>query len=85
MWKSTIALNYALVTLQFRKVYARVLSEDPAATLDDLREAVTILEDVERTARRVLGTAHPNVARIGVALRDARAKLRARETPSTSA
>ena len=69
------------ITLQFRKVYPRVLSENPAATLDDLREAVTMLEDVERTARRVLGTAHPNVARIGVSLRDARAALRTRESP----
>ena len=32
---------------------------DPGATLDDLREAVATLEDVERIARRVLGGAHP--------------------------
>ena len=30
---------------------------DPSATLDDLREAVTTLEEMERTARRVLGGA----------------------------
>ena len=41
-------------------VYSKALSEDPAATLDDLREAVTMLEDAERTARRVLGGAHPS-------------------------
>ena len=35
------------------------LYEDDGATLDDLREAVTTLEDTERTARRVLGGAHP--------------------------
>ena len=33
--------------------YARTLYKDPSATLDDLREAVTTLEDAERTARRV--------------------------------
>jgi len=65
--------------------YARALYEDPGATLDDLREAVTTLEDTEPIARRVLGGAHPLVANFEVALRDAaRATLRAREeTPST--
>ena len=42
-----------------RSIYAQSRSEDPSATLDDLREAVTTLEDAERTARRVLGGAHP--------------------------
>ena len=47
-------------TLKMRKIYAGALCKnDAAATLDDLREAVTTLEDVERTARRVLGGAHP--------------------------
>ena len=40
--------------------YARALYEDVGATLDDLREAVATLEDTERTARRVLGGAHPD-------------------------
>ena len=56
--------------------------ENPAATLDDLREAVTTLEETERTTRRVLGGAHPAATEIEGALRDARAELRARETPS---
>ena len=73
------------VTLSFRKLYARVLSEDPAAPLDDLREALTILEDADQTARRVLGRAHPTAAEIEKSLRDARVALRARETPSTNA
>ena len=47
------------------------------------REAVTTLEDTERTARRVFGGAHPTVRSIEVALRNGRADLRARETPST--
>ena len=62
-------------TLRMRKSYALALYKDPAATLDDLREAVTTLEDTERTARRVFGGAHP----ITKALRNARAALRARE------
>ena len=60
---------------------ARTLFADPAATLDDVREAATTLEETERTARRVFGGAHPTVRSIEVALRDARAALRARETP----
>ena len=52
-----------------------------AATLDDLREAAKMLEDAERTARRVLGGAHPLTAWIEEELRDARAALRAREEP----
>ena len=55
--------------------------EDPDATLDDLREAVTSLEDTTRIARRVMGGAHPLTVDIEDELRDARAALRARETP----
>ena len=61
---------------------ALALREDPAATLDDLREAVTTLEDVARIARRTFGGAHPDVAGIEQSLQDTRAALRARETPS---
>ena len=57
---------------------------DPAATLDDLREAVTILEETEQTARRVFGGAHPVAGSMKVALRESRAVLRARETPPGS-
>ena len=46
-------------TLRTRWGYAEALYGDPAATLDDLREAVTTLEEIERIARRVLGDAHP--------------------------
>ena len=62
--------------------YARALYADTGAALDDLREAVTTLEDVERIARRVLGGAHPNVVWVEKYRREARAVLRARETPS---
>ena len=61
--------------------YARVLYEDDGATLDDLREAVTTLEEAERTARRVLGGAHPYTRVIERQLQLVRAALRARETP----
>ena len=69
-------------TLRLRLCYARTLYEDTAATLDDIREAITTLEDIERIARRVLGGANPITMRIVAALRDARAALRAREAPS---
>ena len=39
--------------------HARTLYENPDATLDDLREAVTTFDETERIARRVLGGAHP--------------------------
>ncbi len=67
------------------KVYAAALYQDDGATLDDLREAVTTLEELERTARRVLGGAHPDTAAIERSLRNARAALRARETPPSDA
>ena len=68
------------LTLQMRLNYARALYEDPGATLGDLREAVTTLEDTEQTARRVLGGAHPLVVDIGDEYRDAEAAFCARET-----
>ncbi len=72
-------------TLRIRTNYARSLYDDPAATLDDLREAVTTFEDVGRIARHVLGGTHPFAVDIEHVLRNARAALRARETPSGSA
>ena len=62
-----------------RTVYAAALCEDPAATGDELREAVTTFEDTERIARRVLGGAHPVTVDIERALRVSQAKLDARE------
>ena len=52
---------------------------DDGATLDDLREAVTTLEDTERTGRRVLGGANPTMLGIDGDLGNARVALRARE------
>ena len=71
-----------ILTIRMRWTCALALREDPAATLDDLREAMTTLEDVTRIARRTFGGAHPDVAGIEQSLQDTRAALRARETPS---
>ena len=67
------------LTLKMRSAYAWALFADDAATLDDLREAVTTLEDAERIARRLLGPAHPLTEAIEPSLRRARAVLRARK------
>jgi tetratricopeptide (TPR) repeat protein len=64
------------VTLNLRWHYARALYEDPAATLDDRREAVTTLEETERTARRVLGGTHPLTSAIEEDLLKTQATLR---------
>ena len=58
-----------------RWIYGRALYEDTGATLDDLREAVATLVEIEQTARRVLGGSHPLTTAIEGALRAARAKL----------
>ena len=67
-----------------RSLYAEALFRDPGAALDDVREAVTMLEDAGRIARRVLGGAHPTTKAIEVNIRNARAALRARETPPSA-
>ena len=66
-------------TLKSRWIFARALYRDAGASLDDVREAVTMMKDIERIARRVLGGAHPIVVGIEIHLRNARA---ARETAS---
>ena len=72
-------------TLMTRWNYAGAICNDTAATLDDLREAVTTLEDAGRIARRVFGGAHPLTTAMEDNLRQARAALRASETPPGSA
>ena len=71
------------LTLKTRWVYTMALYKDDSASLDHLREAVTMYEDNARIARRVYGGAHPLVVDIEHGLRCARAALRARETPSS--
>ena len=67
------------LTLKLRRIYAQALYRDPGATLDDLREAVTTFEDVERVARRVLGGQHPFTRSSEKSVRVSRATLSARE------
>ena len=62
--------------LRMRWIYGKALYKDDAATLGDLREAVTRLEDIERIVRRVFGGAHPLTKSIDYDLREARAALR---------
>ena len=70
------------LTLKIRSLYAQTLYLDAGATLDDLHEATTTLEETERTARRVFGGAHPIIRAIETNLKNLRSVLRARETPS---
>ena len=56
--------------------YGWALYKDPAATLGDLSEAVTTLEEIEQIARRVLGSDHPITTEIVYHLQTL---LRARE------
>ena len=89
MRKTTPVLHRVLgnchdLTLRIRQIYAGALYEDAGASLDDLREAVTTLEDAARIARRVLGGAHPTTTAIEGSMQAARA-IRARETPPTDA
>ena len=69
------------LALKIRWLYARVLFTDPGSTLDDLRETVATLEEVEQTARRVLGGANPLTAGIEHHLQKSRAALRACQAP----
>ena len=66
------------LTLQMRWNYGGALL-NRSATLDDLSEAVTTLEDTTRIARRVMGGAHPLTTQIEISLRRARAALVAAE------
>ena len=62
-----------------RWAYARALYKDAGATLGDLREGVTTLEELARTVRRVFGGANPITTGIERELQIARVVLRARE------
>ena len=71
--------------IAMRMTYASALCLDAGATLDDLREAVTMLEDMQRYARRVFGGTHPMTAGIERCLQNARAALLARQGDDVSA
>ena len=63
------------LALKMRWFYAARLYQDDDASPDDIREAVNMLEELERTVRRVFGGAHPLTEGIEEELRDARAVL----------
>ena len=63
------------VTLKMRWICGQSLYRDNGATLDDLREAVTTLEETARLWTRVFGTAHPETPKVQGALDFAREKL----------
>ena len=66
-----------VAALAHQKKSCSTLNTD--ATLDDLREAVTRLEELAPYARRILGGTHPGTTVIERTLRDAQAALRAAE------
>ena len=67
------------LTLVLRQTYALAFYKDAGATLDELRESVTTLEDTERIRRRVFGGSHPTTSSVENSLREARTVLGARE------
>ena len=56
-----------------------MLYQEDGATLDDLREAVAMMEEIKPTLRRVLGGTHPHVSLLERHLQKARAVRDARE------
>ena len=66
------------LTLMMKQKCAQSLYRDDGATLDDLREALTTLEEIGRIAQRVLGGGHPTTEEIEGDVERSRAALRAR-------
>lgn len=60
------------VTLGLRYSYAKSLVYNPAASLEELRLGVAVLEKIKRTALRVFGPSHPRVSGVRETLREAR-------------
>ena len=69
------------LTLMMRWIYAKASCQAVGATLEDLRRAVDTFAEIELTARRVLGGAHPHAKMFEKSLLNARAVLRDRESP----
>ena len=66
------------LTLSMRLIYASALYENESATVAELSEAVTTLDYVAVSHKRLLGDSHPEAGRAQYALERARTKLRAR-------
>ena len=65
LFREALSLSTALgpeneVSLSVRAMYAQELVFDKTRSREDLEEAVKLLEDVHRIARRVLGPTHPH-------------------------
>ena len=73
------------ITLAMRWCHASALYQRDGATLDEIREAVNTIEEIEPTARRVLGGTHQTAAGLARSLQESRAALVAREEPSGGA
>ena len=90
LWRKTMPVAQRALgesdafTLTLQMNYARVLYKDPGATLGDLRESMDTTVKAGRIARRVLGSAHPEVVKIEEDLRYLRETLAARETSDAS-
>ena len=67
-------------TLNLRDIYGRCLYRDPGASRDDVAEAIEIMDDVQRRARRVFGPGHPNWNTLPQELTAAREKLASFDT-----
>ena len=67
--------------LQIRTLHARTLFEDENASLDNLRQAVELLEDIDSISSRVFGARHPDTAANRSMLSSAREKLAQAEAP----
>ena len=86
LWRKTIPAARRVLgeednlTLKMRRNYATAFYADDSATLDDLRESVTMLEELERIIRRVLGGVHPLALTVVLALEQSRDALAARES-----
>ena len=72
--RRTLGTDHEL-TLDLRTSYARAIYSDTNSARSDVHEAVAILEDVVRTARRVFGLQHPYVAAYRRFLENARMRL----------
>ena len=77
--RRTLGVEHDL-TLNFRDIYAQCLYRDDNASQGNVAEAIEILEDVQRRARRVFGPGHPNWESLPRDLMAAREKLASFDT-----
>ena len=70
------------MSLRFPWLYANCLCDNVDASLADLVEAVEVLESVVKSWKRVMGERHPEMAKLLIALKEAREMLRLRRAAS---